>query len=237
MTKFGKETRHQYVFIKKQHLVNSAKCQTKAHITRSLHFHRHDVLIVPLTVLLQCPITSMTRTLSYKCSNRAGDNQSRSKFLLQFWLILIKEAQFFIGSWRKGPQRGNISLDSTQFPQLMSMAKNTLLKWRFCFFVFVLVDKQHTPQKRRRSCVLLPEWRRKVLVELKMHLFSNIDPCSTMHDHLTSVDSLIMIIHEMNQFCVNFVSKCQDRLRTVLSFHRIKVLASQRKLVRKKYWC
>ena len=70
-----------------------------------------------------------------------------------------------------------------------------------------------------------------------------------MHDHLTSVDSLIMIIHEMNpsvdslimiihemnQFCVNFVSKCQDRLRAVLSFHRIKVLASQRKLVRKKY--
>lgn len=105
----------------------------------------------------------------------------------------------------------------------------------FLFFVFVLVDKQHTPQKRRRSYVLLPEWRRKVLVELKMHLFSNIDPCSTMHDHLTSVDSLIMIIHEMNQFCVNFVSKCQDRLRAVLSFHRIKVLASQRKLVRKKY--
>ena len=50
-----------------------------------------------------------------------------------------------------------------------------------------------------------------------MHLFSNIDPCSTMHDHLTSVDSLIMIIHEMNKFCVNFVSKCQDRLRAVLS--------------------
>ena len=33
--------------------------------THSVHLHRHDVLTVPLTFLLHCPITSMTRTLSY----------------------------------------------------------------------------------------------------------------------------------------------------------------------------
>ena len=154
MTKFGKETRHQYVFIKKQRLVNSAKCQTKAHITRSFHFHRHDVLIVPLTVLLQCPITSMTRTLSYKCSNRAGDNQSRSKFLLQFWLILIKEAQFFIGSWRKGPQRGNISLDSTQFP-FDEYGLKYSLEMMFLFLCFrPCRQTTHPPKKAKILCAI-----------------------------------------------------------------------------------
>ena len=39
----------------------------------SVHLHKHDVLTVPLTVLLHCPIISMTCTLSYQCSNRAGE--------------------------------------------------------------------------------------------------------------------------------------------------------------------
>ena len=34
-------------------------------MTRSVHLHRHDVWNVPLTVLLYCSITSMTRKLSY----------------------------------------------------------------------------------------------------------------------------------------------------------------------------
>ena len=53
-----------------------------AHMTRSVHLHRHDVSTFPLTVLLRYPITSMTRTLSHQWSNRAGDKQSRSKILL-----------------------------------------------------------------------------------------------------------------------------------------------------------
>ena len=82
ITEFGKETRHRiYFFYKKRKKpsVYSAKCET---ITRA-----HDA-ICPLTqawrvtVLLHCPITSMTRRLSYWCSNRARDNQSRSKNLL-----------------------------------------------------------------------------------------------------------------------------------------------------------
>ena len=40
--------------------VNSKKCETKASdLTRSVHLHRHDVLTVPLTVLLHCPIRRM----------------------------------------------------------------------------------------------------------------------------------------------------------------------------------
>ena len=34
-------------------------------ITRSVHLYRHDVLTVPLTVLLHRPITGMMHTLSY----------------------------------------------------------------------------------------------------------------------------------------------------------------------------
>ena len=34
-------------------------------MTRSVHLHRHDVFHVPLTALLHCPITSVTRTMSY----------------------------------------------------------------------------------------------------------------------------------------------------------------------------
>ena len=35
-----------------------------------------------LSAPLLCSLTSMTRTLSYQCSNRAGDNQLRSRRLL-----------------------------------------------------------------------------------------------------------------------------------------------------------
>ena len=84
MTKIEKETKHQvYVFIrKKQQLTRRNKRQQRAHMTRSVHLHRYNVSTDPLTVLLHCPITSMTRTLSYQCSNRAGDNKSRSRILL-----------------------------------------------------------------------------------------------------------------------------------------------------------
>ena len=78
VTKFEKDNRHQlYVFIKKKKTtVNSAKCSTK-----SLTVHLHNVS----TVLLDHFITGMTRALSCKCSDRAGDNQSRSRILLWFW--------------------------------------------------------------------------------------------------------------------------------------------------------
>ena len=66
MTKFEKGTCHRlYVFIKRQQLTRRNARQQRAHMTRFVHLHRLDVLTVPTIVLLQCPITSMTRTLSY----------------------------------------------------------------------------------------------------------------------------------------------------------------------------
>ena len=57
MTEFEEETRRRlFAFIKKA-TVNPAPY--------SVQLHWHDVLTVPLTVLLHCPITSMTRTPSY----------------------------------------------------------------------------------------------------------------------------------------------------------------------------
>ena len=64
-----------------QQLTRRNAGQQRARMTRSIHLHRHDVL----TVLLHCPaITSMTLILSYQCSNRAVDDQSRSRTLLWF---------------------------------------------------------------------------------------------------------------------------------------------------------
>ena len=40
----------------KKATVNSAKCEKTAHMVHSIHLHRHDVLTVPLTVLLHYPI-------------------------------------------------------------------------------------------------------------------------------------------------------------------------------------
>ena len=52
MTKFEKETRHRlYVFIKKKLLTRRNAEQQRAHMTRSVHLHMHDVLTVSLTVL------------------------------------------------------------------------------------------------------------------------------------------------------------------------------------------
>ena len=67
--------------------------QQCAHMTYSVHLHRQDVLTVPLTVLLHCPITSMTCTLSYHYSNWAGDDQSHSRILLLFELTTEKNWQ------------------------------------------------------------------------------------------------------------------------------------------------
>ena len=66
MTKFEKETRRRlYVFIKNQQPTRRNARQQRAQMTRSFHLHRHDVLTVPLTVLLHRPITSMMCTLPY----------------------------------------------------------------------------------------------------------------------------------------------------------------------------
>ena len=84
MTKFEKEIRHWlYIFIKKKNqlLTRQNARQQRTLMMHSVHLHKYDVLTVPLTVQLHCPITSMMRTLSYKCSNRAGDNQSHSRIL------------------------------------------------------------------------------------------------------------------------------------------------------------
>ena len=67
MKKFEKETRHRlYVFIKtKNNSLLGEMRDNSAHMTRSVHSHRHDALTVPLMVLLHCSITNMTCTLSY----------------------------------------------------------------------------------------------------------------------------------------------------------------------------
>ena len=48
----------------KQQFTRRNARQQRAHMTRSVPSYRHDVVTVPLTVLLHCPITSMTRILS-----------------------------------------------------------------------------------------------------------------------------------------------------------------------------
>ena len=63
MTKFQKK-KHQTTTRKKKEksIVNWTECETTV---RAVHLHWHDVLNVPLTFLLHCPISSMTRTLSF----------------------------------------------------------------------------------------------------------------------------------------------------------------------------
>ena len=84
MTKFEKRKLISVIRFHKnwQQLTRRNARQHRTHMTCSVHFHRHDVLTVPLTVLLHCLITSMTRILSYKYSNRAGDNQSHSRIFV-----------------------------------------------------------------------------------------------------------------------------------------------------------
>ena len=48
----------------KQQFTRRNARQQRAHTTRSVPSYGHDVVTVPLTVLLHCPITSMTRILS-----------------------------------------------------------------------------------------------------------------------------------------------------------------------------
>ena len=49
---------------KKWQLTQRYARQQRARMTHSVHLHRHDVLTVLLTVLSNCPITSVTQTLS-----------------------------------------------------------------------------------------------------------------------------------------------------------------------------
>ena len=44
MTKFEKETRHKYVFIKNQQSTQQNTIQHHTLMTRSVHLHGHDVL-------------------------------------------------------------------------------------------------------------------------------------------------------------------------------------------------
>ena len=66
MTTFERETRHPLeVSIKKKQLTWQNVRQQCAHMMCSVHLHRHDMLTVPLTVLLHYPITSMKCTVFY----------------------------------------------------------------------------------------------------------------------------------------------------------------------------
>ena len=69
---------------KTRQLIQQNARQQHAHMTHSVHLHRHEVLTVPLTVLLHYQITRMTCTLPNQCSNQAGDNQSHPRILFQF---------------------------------------------------------------------------------------------------------------------------------------------------------
>ena len=48
-----------YIFVIRKTTVYSAR-QQRADMMRSVYLHRHDVLTVPLTALLHCPVTSMS---------------------------------------------------------------------------------------------------------------------------------------------------------------------------------
>ena len=56
------------------------------HMTHSVHLHRHEILSVPITVQLHCPITSMMHKLSNQCSIWADGNQYYLRILV---IVLI----------------------------------------------------------------------------------------------------------------------------------------------------
>ena len=64
MTKFEKATRHRlYIFIKKKLLTLQDLREQHVHMVCSVLLPRHEVLIVPLTVLLHYTITNYTYTI------------------------------------------------------------------------------------------------------------------------------------------------------------------------------
>ena len=77
----------------------------------SVHLYRHDML----TVLLLCPFTSMTHTLSYSYSNWAGDNQSCLRIFLQFLIVSYSYCNsFYIITGHHSLEQGSLFCISSQ---------------------------------------------------------------------------------------------------------------------------
>ena len=99
----------------KQQLTQQNVRQQCVHMMRSVHLHRHDMLTVPLTVLLNYQITRMTCTLPYQCSNQAGDNQSHSRILFS---VLINVSNHVL----------LLNIASTMAPKIMMVHWRTSVK-------------------------------------------------------------------------------------------------------------
>ena len=86
MAKFEKETRHRlYVFIKKKLLTRRNAEQQRAHMTRSVHLHMHDVLTVPLIVLY----TVQVQAWRVHCPISAQIGLVRTNHVREFFMVLI----------------------------------------------------------------------------------------------------------------------------------------------------
>ena len=95
MTKFQKKTNKQTTTRKKKSIVNQAECETTV---RAVHLHWHDVLNVPLTFLLHCPISSMTRTLSFSVQIELVITNRVREFCYSFDQSTNREERFFLVS-------------------------------------------------------------------------------------------------------------------------------------------
>ena len=86
-----------FIFIKKQQQLSWQNVgQRHVHMTSSVHFHRHDMIIVPLTVLLHCPITSMICTLYYSAQIRLViTNHIGVIVLINRWKVIFSDESFF----------------------------------------------------------------------------------------------------------------------------------------------
>ena len=142
-------------------------------MTRSVHLHRHDGLTVPLTVLLHYPITSMTRKLqawrvncklSYKCSNRAGNEQSHARINLKCKILTrtrdtAKRMIQWILYWRaKGVNRKGPHLSVYVCRGLSSGS-------RFAYFVYIAFFTAQQWNEREFQPHFAKRWEMRVFLK------------------------------------------------------------------------
>ena len=142
MTKFEKETRHQfYIFIKEGTTAKLAKCKTTAH---ALDAFCPLIQAWRVDCPFSCPITSMMLTLSNYCTNQAGDSDSSLGILLYIWWDTCK----WYNPWCHLPSMLNLLLLCLSVRKLLvcmkigifiAMEKNKHLCYCFCISVLFLI--------------------------------------------------------------------------------------------------
>ena len=105
-------------------------------MTRSVPFHRNGVLTVPLTVLSHRPITSMTRTLSYYCSNWLVITNHVREFCYNFDYtnyqknhVLISSSVFVFQLWKLAPHWCYIPETADNTSGWQTNRRKTLESW------------------------------------------------------------------------------------------------------------